>query len=567
MKLFLFFIFYFSNLVLLIAEQDLLHVGYRAEALFAAKDYAAADQIYQNLFQLPLPDWQKSRIQYNLGTIRLAQQKWDEALQEFRKISIHTLSSPYLLLNLLTNLALAEWQQAESLTTAEDLDWAIYLLERSLYDLNQARDFACKIQEAAEELTPCQALRQLHVLKEQLILRLRQAQQKQRDQLIKQAPGQVVISVLKEGLEHFLLSLKFLSSQTKELKAENFTYLFNLGETFNPLWEQMQQQEMDASQKQAFTEAQKSYTEALQALKEEQFSQAVKALKQSIEALTELSTADSFATQLNLLVLHSQLLLTTEVLSSYQLQALLERQKKITPSKENAEILKQSTLTLNQAITSLKEEQYPFARFYLAVSTFLLQQLVVSHKTLSTAEKILEQALKEARQALQLSRLANLAQANTNQEILYWIDYFQKQTLKIAEPFISHVLDEEKELYQNISQPVTRSRCQRKPWDQVIPLFEQGEQMAKQLQSLLKMPLDLSTLSFQQEQMVMKWQLALNLLRQAPQEQTENTSAEQQSTAPREADIQEVFQTLQEMELEDRPQQQIPLQPELNTTW
>lgn len=75
-------------------KESISQVSLQAEALWEAQGYEGAQALYEQLLAQPLPPWQQARLQYNLGTIRLAQHQTTEAIDEFQKIAPGQLSLP-----------------------------------------------------------------------------------------------------------------------------------------------------------------------------------------------------------------------------------------------------------------------------------------------------------------------------------------------------------------------------------------------------------------------------------------------------------------------------------------
>lgn len=143
----------FFPLLSLSGEDKVTSLSLQAEALAEAHDYAAAGQLYEKLLTLPLPDWQKGRILYNLGTIRLAQQNPIEALALFQKVNPVDLSLPRFGRNLFLNAGIAYLQYAQSLAhdSPSSLGQQSIFIEQSLKAFDQAQQLDCQAQK--EELS------------------------------------------------------------------------------------------------------------------------------------------------------------------------------------------------------------------------------------------------------------------------------------------------------------------------------------------------------------------------------------------------------------------------------
>ncbi len=78
-----------------------------ASVYAAARQYSRAADIYNELLQEKLQPWQQQTVQFNLATLLLDQQRWEEAIKAFQEITIDENSSPLLLRRYYYNLAIA----------------------------------------------------------------------------------------------------------------------------------------------------------------------------------------------------------------------------------------------------------------------------------------------------------------------------------------------------------------------------------------------------------------------------------------------------------------------------
>jgi len=86
-----------------------------AAEFFDAKRYDQSLENYRKPLAGRLEGWQKAVIIYDIGTVLLAQGKWQEAISQFNTIEQGANNSPLLLRRLYTNKALAYFQMAKSL--------------------------------------------------------------------------------------------------------------------------------------------------------------------------------------------------------------------------------------------------------------------------------------------------------------------------------------------------------------------------------------------------------------------------------------------------------------------
>lgn len=155
--------------------------------------------------------------------------------------------------------------------------------------------------------------------------------------------------------------------------------------------------------------------------------------------------------------------------------------------------------------------------------------------------KILWKALEQSNQAFEI-----YLDALEKKEILSFQklkEYFQP-ILTIADTFIPSVIEEQNVKFQDKERE--GSKCQRAPWDQVIPLFDRGYQaVLKTMQHIKNGIFDFQILVSSQEQTIKDWEKALDLLLHPPQSSSNSNESEEELDRIGE---------IQEMHLQDEPQ-------------
>jgi len=92
----------------------------QAEAYLDAKEYKLAKEAYENLLQLPLEQWQRSVIMYNLGNVWLSAGEWEEALTIFNSISLDNILEPVLKERIERNIMLTYMREGQFLEQNHD---------------------------------------------------------------------------------------------------------------------------------------------------------------------------------------------------------------------------------------------------------------------------------------------------------------------------------------------------------------------------------------------------------------------------------------------------------------
>lgn len=135
---------------------------------------------------------------------------------------------------------------------------------------------------------------------------------------------------------------------------------------------------------------------------------------------------------------------------------------------------------LKLGIRSLSGSQQEKARLFTVVARFyvgsLLEQVDFSANT--KTKPILENAIVKEEFVLLLNRLRMqvAGEADDLTDIDRLMPELQKTTLKAADQFLEVVIARQKEAFS--AQEIQQSRCQCHPWDEVIPLFNEGYERA-----------------------------------------------------------------------------------------
>jgi outer membrane protein assembly factor BamD (BamD/ComL family) len=571
-----------------ISAEDFVKEDQKAQALFAAHDKDQATSIYQRILKHPLPDWQKVIVLYNLGTILIAQEKWEEALDEFSKIPPNQISSPLLFRYLRMNEGFAYLKLSQAVskhpTQESDLNQAIYLLDQSMANLALAAEVDCEIQKLEEGFFDCQSRQDIQELSDTATLELERLHQLQRDHLMNKGGLEAVLALLHEGNQKWINAFNTLKNVTLEdsIKKSYHDYFFYEGETLAPLWGKLRALTETENEKYLGKEGETYYKNALKAFKKGQWDSAEVSLKQLTDILNQFNLelySSSSEGRLNLLLLHYQILFTEDPLSQLSLSTLVQEQQDLSTKFQREPLYQQANDYLHLAHTQLSLENESIAHFFFYQSFFLLQDLKTKQNSKPTTSKeILTQAIRQAAHALQLNRLASIQKPDQHliESMQQILKKSQQQVIDWALPFIKAVIDEETIQYRQVGKEIQRSRCQKNPWKQVIPLFEEGYQAALRAQPGLDKSLPASPTTLQnQGETLSNWQKALNLLndsknssdeQEQQQQQPESQQKDQDSgpnSAPKKMD--EIFRLLQEMQSQDSPQPVEGVQKERHT--
>lgn len=129
---------------ILYGNENFSAIDQETSGFWAAQDNQKAAEIYEKLKLGPLTDWQKARVDYNLGTIYLSQQLTEKGLSLLLGIDPVSLSLPNIGENLLHNQAIGYLQFSQK---GDSLDKRLFYAEKASQLLGSADDVRPLIKE------------------------------------------------------------------------------------------------------------------------------------------------------------------------------------------------------------------------------------------------------------------------------------------------------------------------------------------------------------------------------------------------------------------------------------
>lgn len=534
-KTIVFILFLFFPCFSMSNEDNLTSISLQTEALAEAHDYLAASQMYEKLLDLSLPDWQKERLFYNLGTIRLAQQNPVEALSFFQKINPVNLSLVHFGSNFFINKGIAYLQYAQSLAVnnSSSLNQQITFIEQSLNAFDQAQQLDCQIQKK-ESSSICDSSFLLNQWISTTRLQLNEVLQNKRQKWMENASLEMLASLIDQNMQQWMNFIK----KYQEFSISMFPYFQYQAESLISIWKAIQQKKLSIDQKETFEKSMAFYTNAVEKLSKKDHSSAIKEWEQSIEFIKPLvfqKNQEIRYVQLNYLILLLQNNLTVS-----SLQDLIEQFENLKIEKEQSPSIKQIQSFLKISLQALQAKQLEQAHFFLIAGYSKLNSIFNEQN--STPAVILQQALDQANRTLELSFLAEAISGDNTAQIYTILKSQQTSILTQIAPFIPTVLKEQYERFHQDQD--ANAHCQQTPWDQVIPLYDKGFRLAQNVEKQHQQTvLDFQTLIAAQIQTIKEWEQALDLILHPPQ-QGSGASTSQKWT--------NTFRQLQEMYLEDQ---------------
>jgi Ca-activated chloride channel family protein len=562
-------IIFFAPFILIGEERDSLREG---ALYFQAGDFSHAEEIYEGLLDAKPPAWEQAVLLYNLGTTFLAQGDGEKAIEAFQEISPEEHLHPLLNLRVQTNSSLAFLDQVLHMknVTADELEKSLYLSWKALMSMEAARKASCNLQKA-EGSTIC--------LPSQNLLNLEISAKKQNmaieDKLknfrIEQLDLSNGIPLLTASLNQFIkkLELTEVKAMSPSLRQQYRQLLIDEAEKEESLWESIQSKvnkQISKKREAVFLQAKEAYLNGISLLKSGNYSESIKAFQNSYSILDQLMKtmfADNPTKEilLRLLAFYNFAYVQTPLqestlaaLESEQATALLLMEG------ENRRQLELAQNGLAKGYQALQEAKSVLGKFYLIQGRQIIRRLVRKMEKVQSSESILQGAIEDQREALTLNRLRLTQGADEKDDsaLLKMTQESQSQVFETAKPFLNAVGFEENKAFQTEG---GKDRCQAQPWNEVLPLFEEG------VRAINRPDLALSN----QETALEKWEEALEKLKHpkgtfsgscygggAKSQQQKNQQNDKEKNQPQQAPMQEVLRELIDMNQEDRLPQAKP---------
>lgn len=564
----------------------------KAAAYFEAKDYAKAIDLYEVLLKQPLTPWQKSVLQYNRGNVLFAEGNFLGAIAEWRAIPINKDSFPLLTRRIYTNLAAAKLKQARQLTFDQTnaFERGNFYLQEALTYARMAKAEECRLQkvEGASTCIPEKDLTLLYAaIKSQYA---KGAVLWQRFEEVYATPSQRLFLLL-GSISLLLQRLHFLSSQKQD--TASYRSLFaDEGRRWLPIWQSTEKEipklrDKSSELQSLFSEAKSHYEESLSDLEKQAYSDSLEQLNQAFNQLMALANKiglnEPIAQGTRRLLSSYQLAFIEEPLQELAIAELLTEQQSLLDTlrasldAEQIKAFDEANKDLSLSLDALKRSLSFTGRFYFTEARYRLTKILRPAKRGSelTPLEILANALDEQHQAIVLNRLAERMEGSEqpDETMIEHIAKAQKAAVNSATPFLEAVYLQQ---VSDFRQPGSlEERCQAHPWDEVLPLFEQGYRAASDAAGGTHPSLQL------QEEAMHNWNKALGLLKKpksafkgtcqksgggggaSPEKGSEKTAPEEKPAVP----MNQVLHNIQQMDEEDRKPQKAPLPPKGEKPW
>lgn len=575
-----------------------------ARIFFDAGDFNRAASQYKGMLDVSLPPRQQAIITYDLGTAKLGQGKWEEALQIFQSINLDDISLPLLNYRLQINIALTRLLMAKaqfeavqkdpSVSRLTDYSTIVRLLKEAAADVVKADEFWCQLS-IAEGASSCEASVEAKEMHVEIKRQYAQVLQHMHDFMLQHVSLQEGSITLLASAKVALSHVNFLIEHTIEdhLSIDYIEFFQHQDNSWTPLWESVDKllkQDPDEKKRMVFQKAWKSFSQGIDLMKHRKYRGSQEAFQESISELNDfvqLVFGDQTVEEIVQRILISyDLMLLNDPLQNLALQFLVEIQALLEipltklEDKQLDEIFQTAQRSLAAALHSMQNNQPIQAKIYTEDARYQILLLSQNlNKTSKTSSQIILKRMIEAQgYALSLNRLRSSMEGieTPGLDIDQLIHRAQSQTVQPLQSFYQAVIDQQKKDLQSLNKDT--EAASQIPWDEALPPFETGMKLAQQAKELLAAP-DLhrrhSIINIQ-EKTLAAWKEALANMQKKKKsdikQKKEQQSAEQQPTEEKEpqpqpiqpeeqlmqelggSSLNDVLRSLQEMENDDRSQ-------------
>ncbi len=474
-KTLLVFIF-FPVFNLNLSADDLEVKSNQAFMYMEALDFDQAENTFKEIDLAGLDNWQKNRILYNIGTIKLAQNAFEEAYQQYLQIPSQSKVSPYLSLRLKTNMATTLVKQAmdiqkEETLSLEELSKVIDLYFEALFNVNIAGVANCYLNEllGREECFPRDDLLEL---RSAIKRGLAGATIKYENQKISEFKAEDALPYLLVGIKQILQDINFLQSKNISigLKKRYLELFINNMESNFLLWQVL---EKDGR---GFDKAEADFLRGLKYMKEERLGVSSLMFMSSYVELMKIMYESYGVTPivdlLQKLDIAYQRALLQMPIQSQSLNLLLHDQKRVVRIIDyGAQEIQTSLDFLQEGINFSLKGKKEEAKFSVLAARFWLNILLQKIKTpgVDLVKETIKTAIFNQELAFSLNQLIDKME-KAKEEVFDTVLRAQDYTVKEAYDFFDIVLRAEQAEFE-------KGR-QEKPWDVVVPLFEKGYRAA-----------------------------------------------------------------------------------------
>lgn len=503
------------------------------EPLSTVDDQQGTIHLYEELLHSSVPEWKKERLLYNIGTLYLIEAQPIKALSFFRKIHPEALFVSRFAKHLFLNQGIAYLECAKQMTEGYPLQLQALFIRQSFKYFDRARQLECQ-DYLLEKEGLCQSSFLLNQWIKHAHQQLNDISRKQTDQWIKNGTVESLSSLLYKAMGEWLNRLEQFNIDSSASLARYFQFQ---GASLFPIWNHLKEKKITEADRRLLETSIKAASLALTRLEKQDFSSAKEVWKEAMKILFPLTFREDQALQY--VKLGYDLLFLQEQLRISSLKNQLKQIEAFEVDENKRLLIEKTALLLKKSIERIHEDNVEEARFFLIGSYCQFLSLV---KKEGSAKDILQQTLDRAKEGLELCCLAQEIKTDEKETIALILKNLQEIVLSDADLFIPSVLREQNQHFDENRE--ADSRCQEIPWNQVIPLFDQGFQLEKEATKRLNRPsIDFESIVPYELQAIKQWEKALNLMTSPPKKE---------GVVSTDQELKEQFRKIQEMYLEDQ---------------
>lgn len=548
----------FSIISFLDAKENLDLFDRRGRAFYSAYDYDTADSIYNKLSKQPLPEWQKTRIIYNLGTIALAKEETETSFLLFSQIDPEQLTTPQNVFNLFFNQGMAYLKAAERPSLPASLSKQIFFIRKSLEALKKAQKMNCFIyfQTTSHSSTKCSSTTTVKNGLQRAAINFSRLKQQEFNEWLEEASAEMQLLLINSLLEMIINHLTNLKKTTKDLAVDSSysTYFYQQINRLSPIWELLKKQEIH---KKEINFAHSYYDLGIQSLLDNDLASSTRNFFQVNQII--LSLLGEAPHLIEKISLANHLLLMRDSINPEELKKFADQINALkgfdTIHKSFEPIYKDIQKKIDHFISDTDTE----ILFYLWAIDAIIARNENIKKTQLTAPLVLKKALSNAKRALNLLFLYELSSQNfqNNAGSLEQLKNQQKAILEEGSLFIPSFISDQKKFFKekkDFAHP-----CFRFNNEDIIAHFDRGYKTAQSiLNNLSSSPFEIQTNIRQQEEVIQNWQYALEHLLKDPLSSSQTQKNEASLSEIK--NINENFGIIQEMFLEDKKKSEPTIQ-------
>ena len=520
-----------------------------AETYFDAGDYSRAYIEYQGVLDDGMPPWQQGIILYDMGTTKLAEGMWEEALNNFDSAGIQTEELPVLNQRLSANRSLAQLMVLRSCAESE---CASFGKEMEFIDAALSAWCTLASDEGATSCLPSLVLDKIRLEAKRFYAAFLDKNDQYRLEHMSIPEG---VSALLMAGESVAEQLKFLQQNnvTGTLRSKYTAYYLEQAKSWIPLWDRLYKTMRDNA---SFVRAKTSYEEALSLMTKERFLESTTALTQSIKALNEmlpsLFPGPPLEEAIHHLLINYALVLSREPMQQSALLQLVEAQtalgEMLKPLPDSYKGAQKYIKRAQEAVDDFLMEK---ARYFLLGARFFIESIAEQMEVVVnlSPEYILEEAIAKEKFVLTLQ--------HGDSDLNELLPIVQQAVLNSADRFLPRVLAKQTIAFSG-DRP---ERCQCHPWDEVIPLFSEGYAQARRAREVFQAPSDGEKTTLRLQMAVKYWEETLEKMRSAISKEEHSKANQKEAPSPQQeqgkSSSDDAIRLVQQMEDDDRSKQDL----------